>query len=334
MKRIILFLLAAALGQALPAGLSAQSKKPSIFEQLSLEEGASLTLATDMNTLIAQKKTAAVFKGTLTTAAGKTYEVQLRPSGKFRRMKAATPPLKIKFKKKDLLADGLDTLNKVKIIMPWFETAQGEDLLVKEYLCYRMFEQLTPHHVRGRLLRLTLKNTSGGGIKKMLAILVEDDAETAARLQGKVVKRYGVPIDSFDARQAAMTALFQYFVGNTDWSFLMVRNVRLIQPPNGQPLLPVPYDFDFAGFVAAPYASPSSESGLKSVRDRFLMADGIREEVMVAAVDDLKRAKDKLYAICSSPHLSEPAVVETKAYMDVFFKKVGKKNKLPAILRE
>ena len=128
--------------------------------------------------------------------------------------------------------------------------------------------------------------------------------------------------------------MIEYIPVNIDCTCPLVRNVPLLLPDNGQLLLPLLYDFDFLGFAAAPYASPSSESGLKSVRDRFLMADGIREEVMVAAVDDLKRAKDKLYAICSSPHLSEPAVVETKAYMDVFFKKVGKKNKLPAILRE
>lgn len=333
MKRNTFFVILVLLGQFYPIGLAAQTKKPSIFEQLSPEEGASLTLSTDLNTLIAQKKTAAVFKGSLTTAAGKTYEVQLSPSGRFRRMKAATPPLKIKFKKKALSADGLDTLNKVKIIMPWFETPQGEDLLIKEYLCYRMFEQLSPCHTRGRLVRLTLKNTNGG-IKKMLAILLEDDSETASRLQGKVVKRFGVPMDSFESRQVALTVLFQYFVGNTDWSFLMARNVRLIQPHNGGPLLSMPYDFDFSGLVAAPYASPSSESGLKSVRDRFLMAEGVPEAAMAAAVNDLRQAKEQLYAICAHRLLSETAKAEVKAYMDIFFKRVGKKNKVPAVMRE
>lgn len=333
MKRNTFFVILVLLGQVYPIDLAAQSKKTSIFEQLSPEEGASLTLTTDLNTLITQKKTAAVFKGSLTTPAGKTYEVQLSPSGRFRRMKAAIPPLKIKFKKKVLSADGLDTLNKVKIIMPWFETPQGEDLLIKEYLCYRMFEHLSPYHTRGRLVRLTLKNTNGG-IKKMFAILLEDDSETASRLQGKVVKRFGVPMDSFESRQVALTALFQYFVGNTDWSFLMARNVRLIQPHDGHALLSMPYDFDFAGFVAAPYASPSSESGLKSVRDRFLMAEGIPEPAMAAAVNHLKQAKEQLYAICANRLLSEAARAEVKAYMDVFFRRVGKKNKVPAVLRE
>lgn len=333
MKRNICFVLLVLFGQPAPAGLFAQNKMPSIFERLSPEEGANLTLTTDLNTLVAQKKTNAVFKGTLTTAAGKTYDVQLHPSGKSRRMKAATPPLKVKFKKKDLLADGLDTLNKIKIIMPWFETSEGEDLLVKEYLCYRMFEQLSPHCVRGRLVRLTIRNITGG-IKKMPAILLEDDSETATRLNGRVVKRYGLSIDSLDARQAARTVLFQYFVGNTDWSFFMARNIRFIQTHDSHLLLAMPYDFDFSGLVAAPYASPSSESGLTTIRDRFLMADGIQEEAMKAAVNDLILAKDKLYAICSSSLLSKAAVADVKRYMDVFFKRVEKKRNLPAILRE
>lgn len=312
--------------------VSAQTHKPTIFEVLGAEEGAAVSLSTDMNTLIAQKKTNTAFNGTLTTAAGKRYEIQLKPSGRFRRMKAATPPLKIKFKKKELRADGLDTLNKIKIILPWFDTPQGEDLLVKEYLCYRMFEQLSPAHVKAKLLRLTLKST-GGGIKKSYALMLEDDSETAKRLQGRATKRFGIPIDSFDTHQAALTVVFQYFVGNTDWSFIMARNVRLIHAHGSKAVLSMPYDFDFAGMVGAPYASPSSESGVRSVRDRFLMEEGLSEPVLMTAVESIRQSQAELYAIGQSSLLSEKARTEVKDYMDVFFKRVGKKNKLPKVLK-
>lgn len=313
--------------------LFGQTERPSIFGQMGIEEGAKVTLVTDLTTVLAQKKTATYFPGTLTTPDGKTFAVQLRASGKFRRMKAAIPPLKVKFKKKELSAQGLDTLNKVKLIMPWFESPRGEELLVKEYLCYRMFEPLSDLHVRARLVRLTLQHTNGSQ-KRMPAILLEDDSETAARYQAYNVKRYGIKPDSLEAHQAALTVLYQYLVGNTDWDLQAVRNVRIIQHRENGTLWTMPYDFDFSGMVAAPYASPSSESGLKSVRDRFLMPQGINPEALKKAVAVINKRKGTLYAICEASCLSPDGQKDMKRYLDVYFKKMGQKELPPEIMRD
>lgn len=313
--------------------LLGQTGRPSIFGQLSVEEGAKVTLVTDLTTVLAQKKTPTYFPGTLTTPDGKTFAVQLRASGKFRRMKAAIPPLKVKFKKKELSAQGFDTLNKVKLIMPWFESPRGEELLVKEYLCYRMFEHLSPTHVRARLVRLTLQHTNGSQ-KRMPAILLEDNSETAARYHAYNIERYGIKPDSLEAHQAALTVLYQYLVGNTDWDLEAVRNVRIIQHREGGMLWPMPYDFDFSGIVAAPYASPSSESGLRSVRDRFLMPQGISPEALKKAVATIKSKKDALYAVCEAPLLSSSGQKDMKNYLDVYFKKMAQKELPPQIMRE
>ena len=50
---------------------------------------------------------------TLTDADGKTYQVEIKPRGKYRRKVCEEPPLKVKFSKKALRAEGLDTLNEV-----------------------------------------------------------------------------------------------------------------------------------------------------------------------------------------------------------------------------
>lgn len=313
--------------------LFGQVQKPSIFGQIGAEEGAKVTLITDLTTVLAQKKTPTYFPGTLTTPDGKTFAVQLRASGKFRRMKAAIPPLKVKFKKKELSAQGLDTLNKVKLIMPWFESPRGEELLIKEYLCYRMFERLTPTHVRARLVRLTLQHTNGSQ-KRMSAILLEDNSETAARYHAYNVERYGIKPDSFEAHQAALTVLYQYLVGNTDWDLESNRNVRIIQHREHGTLWSMPYDFDFSGMVSAPYASPSSESGLTNVRDRFLMPQGISPEALKKAVAAIKEQKDALYAVCEAPLLSSSGRKEMKNYLDIYFKKMGQKELPPATMRE
>jgi len=311
----------------IPSGPSAPH---TIFERLTVQENVKMTLALDMTALMTQKRSRQYLSGTVTAADGKTYEVQVRASGKFRRMKAANPPLKIKFKKKTLLSEGLDTLNNLKIVMPWFDTPTGEELLIREYLAYKMFEQLSPNHVRGRLVRLTLQNTKGG-TKKMVALLIEDEEETAARLGGKLITRFGIPADSLEPKQAAMSNLFQYFVGNTDWDYAMIRNVRIIETPEGI-LLPIPYDFDFSGYVNPPYATPSSESGLKSVRQRYFNDAGLDKAAIRAAIKTFSDAENKLKKVCRSRLISSESQDDLTGFLDIYYRHMKNKDMPPKIM--
>lgn len=322
------FLFAAASGFA-----QAPDTLRSIFEHLTPTEGVKITLEADLTTIIANKKTNQYFPGTLLTEDGKTYAIELRPRGKFRRKISEIPPLKIKFKKKLLAAEGLDTLNEIKLVLPTADKASGDELIVKEYLAYKMFERLTPASVRAKLVRLTIRDTHVEKSKKtMYAILVEDEEETCARLKGSPVSEYGIPTDSLIAQQAALAVMFQYLIGNTDWEIAMMRNVRLMRSNETGKVLVLPYDFDFSGLVSAPYASPSSESGLKTVRDRFLMSSGLKLEHLKRATQAIRAAKKDLYEICRSKYLSKATAAEMIEYLDTFFQLVEAKDEVPTTL--
>jgi len=62
--------------------------------------------------------------------------------------------------------------------------------------------------------------------------------------------------------------LFQYLIGNTDWSIARFHNMATVRM--GREYYPVPYDFDFSGFVNASYAGPSPVVAryITTVRDR------------------------------------------------------------------
>ena len=167
----------------------------------------------------------------------------------------------------------------------------------------------------------------------MLAMLVEDEEETCARLHGKLVEQYGLPADSMLMDQAGLVAMFEYMVGNTDWDIPMMRNVRLIQSGESGKVAIVPYDFDFSGFVSAPYASPSSESGLRTVRDRFLMANGISQESLKRAVQVLRACKKDFYDMCRTKQLSKVAAADMIAYLETFYNAVELKDEVPITLR-
>lgn len=306
----------------------------SIFQVLTPHEAVKMILETDLTTLIEQKKTNQYFPATLRTEDGKVYRVEVKPRGKFRRKVSAFPPLKLKFKKKELVADGLDTLNEIKLVLPCYENERGDELIVREYLAYKMFEQLTDASIRARLIRLTIRDTHVEKSKRpMYAILLEDEEELVTRLNGALNESYGTPVDSLHTYQAAITVMFQYMIGNTDWDVAMLRNVRLVRAPETGKTLTVPYDFDFSGLVAAPYSSPSSDTGLKTVRDRFLMSNGLNPEALKRALNTLKTAKPAFYSICKSKYLDHAASEDMISYLRSFFDKVEGKNEIPQMIK-
>lgn len=330
---ILLSLISAALlpvGMRPAMGQTADNKPASLFEYVGRQEGTAITLETDLTTLLTNRYSNDYFPGLLTLANGESFTVKIQPKGKYRRKIAEIPPLKIKASKKELRERGLDTLTEMRLVLPCYDNYRGDQLLIKEYLIYRMFEQLTDRCVRARLVRVTLRdNHVEKSSKKMYGLLLEDNEETAARLGGTLTEQYGLPVDSLDVDYTALVAVFQYMIGNTDWDIAMMRNVRMLRTPDGK-ISPIPFDFDFSGLVSAPYASPSSESGLRNVRDRFLMANGIPREALRRAVQRLKEKQQDLLSTCYSRHLPREVSYEMTQYLETFFRKIDKNNDVPS----
>jgi hypothetical protein len=329
--RSIFILVLAIFSRALPA----QTSPTNILDYLTAKEAVKLTLETDLTTIKEQKKTNNYFPATLTTETGEVLRLEVRPRGRFRRAKAEFTPLKLKFHKKSLVAAGLDTLNELKLVLPYNNSAEADEWLVREYLAYRMFEQLTPVSVKARLVRLTMRDNHVEKSKvQVYALLVEDEEFIAKRLNGQSIEEYGLHPDSLQQNQAALVAMFQYMIGNTDWEISMARNVRLLRAPESRKVLVLPYDFDFSGFAGTRYAVPNSETGLKNVRQRFLMANGLKPEALKMATQQLKAAKKELMAICRSKYVSRDAVVDMQAFLETFFQAVEKSDEVPPIMGE
>lgn len=296
--------------------------KPSIFDYLTAQEGASITLELDLTELINQKATNNYFPGTLSTAEGKMFELEARPRGKYRRKICEVPPLKLKFPKKAMRAAGFDTLNELKLVVPCFDNPKGEELVLREYVAYRMFERISPtYHVRARLVKVVFRNRHVENDRDPVwCLLVEHEEQVAARLRGKITEDYNLPTDSLYTEQAADNALFQYLIGNTDWAISTFRNVYLLKPATaGERIRVLPFDFDFSGFVSAPYSSPTAATGLRDVKERLLMAEGLPQSAIDAAMVRMDAAKSDLLALCASPFLSKSVSRELTRYVESFF---------------
>lgn len=198
--------------------------------------------------------------------------IQVRTRGNFRlrqRTCPDLPPLRLNFPETQPLGTIFDSQDKLKLVTHCRNSDRSEQDLLEEYLVYRIYNQLTDVSFRVQLARITYLDTSGESdpVRRM-GFLIEDDDALGVRLGGIMVDvTRSIPTD-FVLDQISLMYVFQFMVGNVDWGTGVGHNVRVVN--RNFEYLPIPYDFDWSGFVDAPYAAPNelTEGRHDSVRQR------------------------------------------------------------------
>lgn len=255
---------------------SVANTSPSIFDVMSHTEVLDLTIKTHWRAFDSNRRNGTAYPATINfeDQFGKSnnWLLKVKLRGSFRRMACAEiPPLKLNFKKKDLTAAGLAKFDDYKLVTHCVtDDAAAKELVLKEFLAYKLYNSLTENSYRVQLLNITFIDTETGETIKQSGFLIEDTAELRNRIGAeKVEERYNLSSANFDQDQVRQAALFQYAIGNFDWNLSTSRNVKFMQKDGV--ILAIPYDFDFAVFVDAPYATLNSNIGLKSKTDRIYL---------------------------------------------------------------
>lgn len=304
----------------------------SVFDEMLAVKSDNITITTDLEAVVAGKNSLKFHPAKLVFGKNQAFEIELRPRGKFRRKVCEFPPLKVKFSKKDLTNAGFSKLNNFKLVTHCADSDAGDQLLAREILPYLMYAELTNISHRVRLVDVTYIDSKNEKNRiKRLGILLEDDDELAARLGGSVVDSiYNLPNDSLNLHLTALNALFEYMIGNTDWSIEGVRNIKFLRPASGGKICPVPYDFDFSGFVNAAYATPNSDLPIKHVRERYFQGASLPPDVIRRAAQVFHKRESKLHAIIDeAAMIDEAQKEELNAYIDSFFHILNKSNDVP-----
>lgn len=146
-----------------------------------------------------------------------------------------------------------------------------EQFLLKEYLAYRMYNEISDMSLQVRLVSIRYQDPEKPGrSKKFFAFFTEHFKSLAERSQTKLLPRRSFDHQALDTRQADILALFQFMIGNTDWSIVRQRNTILLQRDDGSQV-PVPYDLDMSGLVNAPYAGPPPGLPIDTVKERYYL---------------------------------------------------------------
>ena len=275
-KRLLFFFGTLILGFSVLYGQKKDSTK-TIFDFMAIGDALEMELSTDMTLLKDQKKTNEYQPASITfTDAGgqiQKWEVKLRSRGKFRRRICVLPPLKLNFNKGDLQKAGLAKDDELKLITHCVEGYEGKEFLMREYLAYKLYQMISPYALKVHLVEIKYRDSKTRMKSSGWGILMEDEASMAKRCGAKLCDDcFSTPKDSLNMEQVNAACMFEYMIGNTDWSIPMVRNVKMLKFKDGSKAAIVPYDFDFSGFVNASYALPNADYKLTSIRERIFLS--------------------------------------------------------------
>lgn len=314
---------------AIPANQNFAEPKKSIFEILSREEPLEITITANLAELIENRRTDDYLKGQMSyeneRGAAVTRLIELQPRGKFRRRVCDFPPVRLKFAKKDLEGEGLESrFNKLKLVTHCIDDKiAGNDNLLKEYLIYQLYNELTTSSYRAQLVKVTYIDTEGKQPKmKRYGILLEDTDEMAARIGGKEIEQMNVNQDSISDKDEITMAMFEYMIANMDWDTKMVRNVKLVAVEGkADQMIPIPYDFDFSGLVKASYAIPRGDIGQLTIRDRVYLGETFNQDAMRSVLAHFIEKKPALLKkVKDLKLLSSESRMDVIEYIEGFYK--------------
>lgn len=343
MKRVIpvLFLLSGllikpAIGQVDSTGIlyavtDTQNVKVTLFDTDDIFE---ISLKFDITYYKKQRSDVEYLDAVLTYYNSKTDSVtkniKVKARGETRRTVLCDfPPLLLNFKMKDSKGTEFKGINKLKLV-PYCRVGY-EKYILKEYLVYKLYNLLTDYSFRVRLCRVNYINTSKS--KKAMTqfgFVIEPVSLLERRTKTKEITYPGSSQRTVKPEILDRAAIFNYMIGNTDWSVPVRHNILMLSDLKSEysnENIIVPYDFDSSGFVDTDYAVPFETLPIKSIRERLYMALCRSEADFKKDLAAFYEKKDAIYKVINDfPYLNTREKKELVKYLSDFFTGIEKKD--------
>lgn len=255
----------------------------------------------------------------------KSVAVILDTRGHFRlrRNTCSFAPLKVEFDKESAKGTVFSGQGGIKLVTHCQNSGRNEQNLLIEEATYRMYNHLTPFSHRTRVAKITYVPEDTTKTVTRYGFFIEDDKELAKRNSSNLLMVTGGTFSDMETSHLDLAMVFEYMIGNTDWSVVMIHNFRILDPGLGGLYVPVAYDFDFSGLVGASYAIPDGRLPIKSVKERLYRGPCRKLEELMPTLERLTQAKDSLYGLIRAmPGLEPKRAKEATDYLDGFFDEI------------
>ena len=268
---------------------------------------------------------------TVTDARGReqTLHVRVGPRGHLRRMARTCDfvPLRLELTGSELAGTIFEGQTNLKLGVHCRDEKDFDQYVLREYVSYRLLNLVTPLSFRARLAKGTYVDAkSGKPLTTRFALFIEHENDVARRAGGRIVELQRLQFKDVDPTALNNMMLFNYMIGNTDFSLYTLHNVRVVQDPSKM-LFTVPYDFDLSGFVNPPYAAPDRRLGIRTVLDRLYRGPCVSLEALEKSVEAFRSKRAEMIGIIDGmKDIDSQSKAQAKDYLDGFFRAIAQPN--------
>ncbi len=297
-----------------------KNANPGFFTSFYSDQPLHTSLIFNLDSVIFYKKSEKEISGSLILRAPQqlTIHVEISTRGITRKDICDFPPMRVQLKKVAASENHWSDYRNYKLITHCSDTLVGRELLLREYLVYKLYERLTPISFRVQLLQMQYVLPTD--TLDRYAVLIENEEEMNDRLGLKAIDPKHTQIKSIHMEGYKRFVLFQYMIGNTDWNLSSGHNTKLVLEANSNTPIVIPYDFDFCGLVNAPYARPFETIPIRNVRERYFMYRGKKEDDFSSTLQEFRDLKNDWYAIVDAcPYVSQGVKQDVRSYLEEFF---------------
>ena len=257
-----------------------------------------------------------------------SFPIKAKTRGHFRRTQGNCryPPLMLNFSKGETPENSIfKGQDKLKLVTP----CTDDKYVVYEYLVYKLYNLISEKSFKARLVHV-IYDDNGKESKPQYGILLEQEDEMARRNNAVIIEDKLLRPEQTKGDDFLKMAVFEYLIGNTDWSVQYYQNIKLIAADSLSPPSTVPYDFDHAGIVGAPYAKPAPELLLSSTRERryrgYCVTDMSLFDETFAFFNQKKEVIYNVYTKCAL--LDRGYVKATAKFLDQFYSTINDKKSI------
>ena len=301
------------------------------------DEILDLTFSGPLTRLSRDPAPGAEYTGSIELGNGQMIPVTFSKFGISRLSACRVPCLKINVDQDLARGTPFEGHGTLRLVTPCFFGSRYDSFILLEYLAYKSYEVIAEPALRVRLVSCRFRDVERPASEEIgLSFFLEDIGEAASRCGKQWLDIPSQSIGDLDPTQVTVLSLFQLMVGNTDWSVLSCHpgercchNVAVLGAEGDRFNTLLPFDFDYAGLVDAPYALPDEQLKIRRVTQRLYRGFCVHNDRLPAAIVLFNEKRPALEMLFSNDELPDPkARQRAMKYITSFYDTINDHRKV------
>lgn len=250
-------------------------------------------------------------------------DIRVRARGNYRRRTCMFPPVMLNFKGVETGYPDIDKLEKVKLVSHCMPEDRYTTYVLREYLAYKVYNVITDYSFRVRLMDVSYYDINHDTLfASRKAFILEPVDKLEDRFGYDEIEDIEISYDDVDDYLLMKISVFQYLIGNSDWLIPTIHNLKVFGDEDKlQDIIPVPYDFDYTGWVNTHYSVPREDLGLEEIRDRAFLGPCRSQEDYREVMNYYLGLKDKIIdTVKDFKYLKGAERADLKRYVRSFYR--------------